>query len=156
MFYSDIRYSILLHSTEKFPRLFGDSSTNSQFESLKNLNLVGIFIIDVVKTAFKMENLQTFVVPNLTLLNWPTLEFSINKNLRVLDISSIDIRNEELVRAFMKSSPNVTNLRIQSLSKKIALMMNTNLCLLRNVSVTSQKNLSIQKYFPHINWQMDL
>ena len=124
----------------------------TQVSTLKTLNLAGIFGVEIVRLAFKMEKLEKLSIPNLSMFSWPTLNFVINNSIKNLDISTIDIRNKELVKVFFKCVPNLQTLRIQNMDKTVAKQMRRKLRRLENVSVTHFYDCSVQDILPNVLW----
>lgn len=128
----------------------------TQARTLKTLKLYGMFVVDAIKVAFRMEKMEKFIFPQLIWFDWSTLDFPLNGSLQVLDISSLDISYEPLINAILRSSPNITGLRIPAMHEHMAIIiMRTNLRSLQYISVTSNYDQSIQEYFPHIKWRME-
>lgn len=106
--FDDEESFMVFYRTQKCFYKFLEKQTNS----LTNLQISGLFGIEVIRIAFRMKNLRVLAIPDLSMLSLPRLDFVINPSIKNLDIASIGIRNKDLIKEVIKCVPNLKALKI--------------------------------------------
>jgi hypothetical protein len=124
----------------------------TQTDSLESLKLAGFFCANIVKVAFGMKHLETFVVPFLRMISVPVIDFPVNRSIKNLDIACIDRRNKEFIRIMFYCAPNVETLRIQKVNRNMAVVMKIILERLKKVTTAHENNHRVSSIIPYIQW----
>lgn len=125
----------------------------TQKHTLKKLKLSGMFIIGVIKLAFRMTRLEELSLPYLSVFAWPILDFNVNSTIEILNITSVDIRDEYFIKVLLKTVPNVKKLKMQTINRQLAKFMAKKLQRLERVSVIQIYDYSVHDILPAVLWE---
>lgn len=136
-----------------------DTETNitnflkTQIDNIKNLQITGPIGRSLMSLIFVMTKLKILGLHFVSAFTWFLMELPTSNSIEILDIRTIDSRDDANIRTILKCTPNVKDIRLRSLSENLARFIAENLKQIKKISSVHPPKSPIKKALPNVQFE---